>query len=223
MQTSASAGLPRYGFADELASSVIHGIGVVLSIAGLAVLVTLAALHADARAVVSCAVFGSTLVMLYTASTLYHAIPVPSVRPLLRRLDHIAIFVLIAGTYTPFTLLALPGAWGWSLFATIWVLALAGSVLELGFPHAPRKLVATLYVAMGWVGLVAIEPLYHHLQPGGLALLLAGGVAYTLGVPFYLMRRLPYHHSIWHAFVLAGSVLHYLAVLLYVLPGAAAS
>jgi hemolysin III len=220
MERSAGADLPRYGFGDELASSVIHGIGVVLSIAGLAVLVTFAGLYADTRAVVSCAVFGSTLVVLYTTSTLYHAIPFARVRPILRRLDHIAIFVLIAGTYTPFTLLALPGAWGWSLFATIWTLALAGSVLELGFPQAPRRLVALFYVAMGWVGMVAIEPLYHHLQPGGLALLLAGGVAYTLGVPFYLMRRMPFHHTVWHVFVLAGSILHYLAVLLYVLPGA---
>ncbi len=220
MERSVRADLPRYGFGDELASSVIHGIGVVLSIAGLAVLVTFAGLYADTRAVVSCAVFGSTLVVLYTTSTLYHAIPFARVRPILRRLDHIAIFVLIAGTYTPFTLLALPGAWGWSLFATIWTLALAGSVLELGIPHAPRRLVAVLYVAMGWVGMVAIEPLYHHLQPGGLALLLAGGVAYTLGVPFYLMRRMPFHHTVWHVFVLAGSILHYLAVLLYVLPAA---
>jgi len=220
MEHTARADAPRYGFGDELASSVLHGIGIVLSIAGLAVLETLAAMHADARAVVSCAVFGTTLVLLYTASTLYHAIPLERVRPLLRRLDHIAIFILIAGTYTPFTLLALPGAWGWSLFVAIWLFALAGSALELGLVHMPRRVAAALYVAMGWVGVVAIEPLYHHLQAGGLVLLLAGGVAYTLGVPFYLWRRMPYHHTVWHAFVLAGSVLHYLAVVLYVLPDA---
>ena len=220
MERSVRADLPRYGFGDELASSLIHGIGVLLSIAGLAVLVTFAGRYAGARAVVACAMFGSTLVVLYTTSTLYHAIPFARARPILRRLDHIAIFVLIAGTYTPFTLLALPGTWGWSLFATIWALALAGSVLELGVPNASRRLVSMLYVAMGWVGVVAIEPLYHHLQPGGLALLLAGGVAYTLGVPFYLMRRMPFHHTVWHVFVLAGSILHYLAVLLYVLPAA---
>jgi len=218
-QQAAATDTARYPFGDELASSILHGIGIVLSIVGLVLLVTLAAVHGHARAVVSCAVFGSTLVLLYTASTLYHAIPLQRLRPILRRIDHIAIFILIAGTYTPFTLLALPGAWGWSLFTAIWVLALAGSVLELGLVHLPRRVAALLYVAMGWVGVVAIEPLYHHLQAGGLVLLLAGGVAYTLGVPFYLYKRMPYHHTVWHAFVLAGSVLHYLAVLLYVLPG----
>lgn len=211
--------MPKYDFGDELASSVIHGIGIVLSIAGLATLVAFAALHGNALAVVACAVFGTSLVLLYTASTLYHSIPVAAAKPALRALDHIAIYVLIAGTYTPFTLIALPGVWGWSLFAAVWTLALAGSALELGLLKRYHKLAVLLYVGMGWIGMVAFEPLSKHLQTGGTLLLLGGGLAYTLGVPFYLWRKLPYHHALWHVFVLTGSVLHFLAVLLYVIPG----
>ena len=221
MSVSSSAA-PRYAFGDEFASSLLHGLGIVLSIGGLAVLVTFAALRGDARAVVASAVYGVTLILLYTASTLYHAIPNVTAKPLLRTLDHIAIYLLIAGTYTPFTLLALPGAWGWSLFGAIWALAIAGSALELGLLKRSRKLAVLLYVAMGWVGMIAFKPLSAHLETGGMALLIAGGVAYTAGVPFYLARRMPYHHTVWHFFVLAGSVLHYLAVLLYVIPDQAA-
>src|ERR1700744_3300666 len=218
MSATSGTALPRYAFGDELASSVIHGIGILLSIAGLVTLVTFASLYGDTRAVVASAVFGTTLILCYTASTLYHAIPGVLAKRVLRTLDHIAIFLLIAGTYTPFTLIALPGAWGWSLFGTVWGLACLGSALELGLLKRYRKFAVLLYVAMGWVGLVAFKPLMASLQVGGLALLIGGGVAYTLGVPFYLARKMPYHHTVWHMFVLAGSVLHYLAVLLYVLP-----
>jgi hemolysin III len=222
MSVSSGAVLPRYSFGDELASSVIHGIGIVLSIAGLAVLVAFAALHGNALAVVACAVFGSSLVLLYTASTLYHSISVAAAKPTLRALDHIAIYVLIAGTYTPFTLIALPGPWGWSLFAAVWTLAVAGSALELGLLGRHHKLAVLLYIGMGWIGMIAFGPLSAHLQAGGIWLLLGGGAAYTLGVPFYLWRKLPYHHALWHVFVLAGSTLHFLAVLLYVIPDARA-
>ena len=222
MSATSGAAIPRYSFGDELASSVIHGIGIVLSIAGLATLVAFAALHGNALAVTACAVFGTSLVLLYTASTLYHSISVAAAKPALRALDHIAIYVLIAGTYTPFTLIALPGPWGWSLFAAVWTLALAGSALELGLLKRYHKLAVLLYVGMGWIGMIAFKPLSEHLQTGGMLLLIGGGVAYTLGVPFYLWRRLPYHHALWHMFVLAGSVLHFLAVLLYVIPDAAA-
>jgi len=217
---SATSGtlVPRYAFGDELAASVIHGIGILLSIAGLAILVAFASRYGDTRSIVACAVYGTTLILCYTASTLYHSVPGELPKRVLRTLDHIAIFLLIAGTYTPFTLIALPGAWGWSLFGTVWGLALMGSLLELGVLKKYRKLALLMYVGMGWVGVIAFKPLLAHLQTGGMVLLLAGGVAYTLGVPFYLWRKLPYHHSVWHFFVLAGSVLHYLAVLLYVLP-----
>ena len=220
MVTGQLAGVPRYSFGDELASSIVHGVGIVLSIAGLATLVAFAALHGDALAVAACAVFGTSLVLLYTASTLYHSISLPAAKPALRAFDHIAIYVLIAGTYTPFTLIALPGAWGWSLFVAVWAMALAGSVLELGLLARYRRLAVLLYVGMGWIGMIAFRPLSAHLQAGGMLLLIGGGLAYTLGVPFYLWRRLPYHHALWHVFVLAGSVLHFLAVLLYVLPDA---
>ena len=222
MSATSGALIPRYSFGDELASSVIHGVGIVLSIAGLAMLVAFAALHGNALTVVACAVFGSSLVLLYTASTLYHSISVAAAKPALRALDHIAIYVLIAGTYTPFTLIALPGAWGWSLFVSVWVLALVGSALELGLLRRYHKLAVLLYVGMGWIGMIAFKPLSEHLQNGGMLLLIGGGVAYTAGVPFYLWRRLPYHHALWHVFVLAGSVLHFLAVLLYVIPDARA-
>ncbi|MET0937334.1 MAG: hemolysin III family protein, partial [Luteibacter sp.] len=201
-------------------SSVIHGIGLVLSIAGLAILVAFSAMYGGTRSVVASSVFGSTLILLYTASTLYHSIPGVTAKRVLRTFDHIAIFLLIAGTYTPFTLLALPGAWGWGLFATIWGLAIVGSLAELGFLKRYRKAAVAMYVLMGWVAVVAIEPLRENVETGGLLLLLAGGLAYTAGVPFYMARKLPYHHAIWHVFVLAGSVLHYLAILLYVIPNA---
>ncbi|MET0331280.1 MAG: hemolysin III family protein [Dyella sp.] len=220
MSTISTLPSARHANADELASSVVHGIGILLSIAGLAILVAYAAMYGGVRAVVVSAVFGTTLIVLYTASTLYHAITDVAAKRVLRTFDHIAIFLLIAGTYTPFTLLALPGVWGWSLFGTIWGLALAGSAAELGLLKRYRKAAVTLYILMGWAGLVAIEPLCTHVPRGGLILLLAGGLAYTAGVPFYMARRFPYHHTIWHVFVLAGSVLHYLAILLYVLPDA---
>lgn len=222
MSASSSAAIAQYSLGDEIASSVIHGIGIVLSIAGLATLVAFAALHGNALTVVACAVFGTSLVLLYTASTLYHSITLKAAKPALRAFDHIAIYVLIAGTYTPFTLIALPGAWGWGLFLAVWSLALVGSALELGLFERYRKLSVLLYVGMGWIGMIAFEPLSEHLHAGGVALLIGGGVAYTLGVPFYLWRKLPYHHTLWHLFVLAGSVLHFFAVLLYVIPGAPA-
>jgi hemolysin III len=222
MSASGQAVLPRYGFGDELASSVIHGIGIVLSIAGLAVLIMHASSHGSGSDVLASAVYGISLIMLYTASTLYHSIRAESARRVLRTLDHIAIFLLIAGTYTPFTLIALRGTWGWSLFGIVWSLALLGTALELGMLKRYRRLAVLLYVAMGWVGIVAFRPLLAHLQTGGMVLLLAGGAAYTLGVPFYLWRKLPYHHSVWHFFVLAGSVLQFLAVFFYVMPGTTA-
>jgi hemolysin III len=218
MTAANGATLPRYGFGDELASGVIHGIGIVLSVAGLAVLILRAAAGGSASDVLASAVYGISLILLYTASTLYHSVRAESARRMLRTLDHIAIFLLIAGTYTPFTLIALRGTWGWSLFGIVWSLALLGSALELGMLKRYRRLAVLLYVAMGWVGIVAFRPLLSHLQTGGMVLLLAGGAAYTLGVPFYLWRKLPYHHSVWHFFVLTGSVLQFLAVLFYVIP-----
>lgn len=218
--SSVSSPLPTYSFREELANALTHGVGIVLAIAGLAVLVAYSALHGDVWHVVSCAVFGATLILCYTASTLYHSVSGERVRQRLRTLDHSAIFLLIAGTYTPFMLVSLRGAWGWSLFALIWTLAITGIVLRLTLRGRRHGLVVALYVAMGWVAIIAVEPLLERLGSGGLALLAGGGLAYSGGVIFYKWKKLPYNHAIWHGFVLLGSALHFFAVLFYVIPGA---
>jgi hemolysin III len=210
--------LPRYTLREELASSITHGIGIVLAIAGLAVLVAFAALHGDAWHIVGCSVFGAAMILCFTTSTLYHSVQAEHIKHMLRALDHSAIFLLIAGTYTPFMLVNLRGPWGWTLFAVIWTLAVAGIVLRLALKGRLHGLVVSLYLAMGWAVVAATEPMLRHVGTGGLILLAAGGLAYTAGVVFYKWRRLPYNHAIWHAFVLAGCGLHFFAVLFYVIP-----
>lgn len=219
------APLPRYTLREEIASSAMHGIGIVLAIAGLAVLVAFAARHGDAWHIVGCSVFGAAMIICFTTSTLYHGVQVERAKHLLRALDHSAIFLLIAGTYTPFMLVNLRGPWGWSLLAVIWSMALVGIILRLVLKGRLHGLVVSIYLAMGWAVVVATEPMLERVDTGGLILLAAGGLAYTVGVAFYRWRRLPYNHAIWHGFVLAGSTLHYFAVLFYVIPwpGAAAS
>ena len=202
---------------EEIASSVTHGVGGLLAIAGLAVLVTFAAIRGSAWHVVGCSVFGATMVLLYTSSTLYHAIRAPRAKQVLQRLDHAGIFLLIAGTYTPFTLVSLRGPWGWSLLGVIWGLAVLGILVQSGSRRHP-VLSVVLYVVMGWTVLIAIRPLLSSMPRGGLILLILGGLAYTAGIAFYAWRRLPFNHSIWHGFVLAGTVLHFFAVLRYVVP-----
>lgn len=208
----------RYTFGEELANTLTHALGIVLSIAGLTALVAVAARHGGALEIASCALYGTTLVVLYTTSTLYHGIPFPRPRRVLRILDHLAIFLLIAGTYTPFVLIALRGTWGWTLFAIVWTLAALGVAIELSQLRRFRRAMIGLYIAMGWVGLVAFKPLVAALPAGGLWLLFGGGAAYTFGVVFYRWWNLRYHHALWHLCVLAGSVLQYFAVLYYVLP-----
>lgn len=217
---SSTAAARSQGTGEEIANSVTHGMGAVLSAAGVAVLVTLAARRGTAWHVVGCSVFGASLVLLYLASTLYHAIPAPRARRVLRALDHAGILFLIAGTYTPFTLVTLRGPWGWTLFGIVWGLALLGVALELLAPRR-RVIAVALYLLMGWTVVVAFRPLLAGLAANGVRLLLLGGVAYTLGVVFYAWRRLPYHHALWHGFVLLGSAAHFFAVLFYVVPRAA--
>jgi hemolysin III len=202
----------RYSFGEEVANSVTHGVGWLLSIGGLATLVTFAAITGGALRVVSCSIFGATLVLLYTASTLYHALPSERAKHIFRVLDHSSIFLLIAGTYTPLSLVAVGGPWGWSLFGSIWFLALVGVLLNTIAHGRWRWLSIVLYVGMGWLVVIAIRPLVASVSTGVLVLIVAGGLAYTLGLIFYGWRRLPYGHAVWHLFVLAGSVLHYLAV-----------
>lgn len=215
--TQPTSHAPNFSLGEELAHGLSHGLGIVLSIAGLAVLVAFAALRGDVWHVVSCAIYGTTLILLYVASTLYHSLPLPRAKPVLRVLDHCAIYLLIAGTYTPFALGNLRGPHGFAVLAVVWALALCGIVFKVKTTGRYRILSPLLYIAMGWCVLAVLEPLVQRVEPGGIALLVAGGVAYTSGVIFYAWRR-PYHHAVWHLFVLAGSVLHFFAVLFYVIP-----
>ena len=203
---------------EELAHALTHGVGAALSVAGLAVLVTLASLHGDAWRVTATAVFGATLVLLYTASTLYHSFRSERWKLLLRKFDHAAIFLLIAGTYTPFLLVNLRGPWGWSLFGVIWALAVSGVALKFWFTGRFRVASTMLYIGMGWLMLIAARPMLNSVPPASLWLLLAGGLSYTGGTVFYLWKRLPYHHAVWHLFVLGGSACHFFAVMDAVIP-----
>jgi hemolysin III len=207
-----------YTRSEEIANSLTHGMGFLLSVAGLAVLVTFAALHDDAWAVTGCAVFGASLVLLYASSTLYHSLRTPRLKHALRVVDHVAIFLLIAGTYTPFMLVNLRGPWGWSLLGIVWALAAAGTTLKIFFTGRFRVLSTLIYLFMGWIVIVAIKPLVVALPREGLIMLFAGGIAYSLGTVFYLWKRLPYHHAVWHLFVLAGSICHFFAVLASIAP-----
>ena len=198
---------------EELANALTHGVGIVASIAGGAVLITLVAVFGDALRVATSAVFVTGLVLLYTASTLYHAVRGPVLRARLRVLDHCAIFLMIAATYTPFTLVALAGPVGDALFATIWALALLGIAFKLFATGRYRAWSTAFYVGMGWLVVLAIEPLARTAETSTLVFLVGGGVAYTAGTPFYHATSVPYHHAIWHGFVLLGSVLHFAAVL----------
>lgn len=209
---------PHYSVGEEIANSVTHGVGLVLAIAGLAVLTAFASRLGNVWHIVSCTVFATTLILQYTFSTLYHGIQLPRAKSILRVLDHSAIFLLIAGTYTPFMLVNLRGVWGWTLFSIIWALAFLGVLFQMSLLRRWQGISLALYISMGWVVIVAVKPMLEAIAPGGLVLLLLGGLAYTSGVVFYLWKGLRYHHAIWHGFVLAGSILHFFAVLFYVIP-----
>jgi hemolysin III len=198
--------------AEEWANCLTHAVGVLLGLVGMAVLVTLSARRGDPWEVVAACVFGVSLVLLYTASTLYHTFRQPEMKRLLRKFDHAAIFLLIAGTYTPFLLVSLRGPWGWSLFGIIWGLAVAGMVLKFWFAGRFTIVSTLLYLAMGWLVVVATRPMLAAVAPTQLWFLLAGGFCYSGGTVFYLWRSLPYHHAVWHLFVLGGSICHYFAV-----------
>ncbi len=210
----------RYSTGEEIANAVTHGVGALLSIAGLAVLVSFASLYGDAWHIVSASIFGASLILLYTSSTLYHSIWHSRARQILQRFDHSAIFLLIAGTYTPFALVNLRGPWGWAMLGLVWSMALLGIALQCCPRKRNERLSLALYLGMGWMALAAIKPFLAHVEPGGLILLVIGGLSYSLGVIFYVWEKLSYNHAIWHGFVLAGSVFHFFAVLFYVIPGA---
>ena len=209
-----------YSLAEEIANSITHGLGVLLSVAGLTLLVSYAAHQADVWRVVSFSIYGTTLVLLFLASTLYHSLWHPKAKRVFKMLDHCSIYLLIAGTYTPFLLVSIRSTMGWILFAVIWTLAMAGIIFKVAFGSRFKKLSIGTYLFMGWLVVVASSELMNKLPLGGIYWLLAGGLAYTLGVLFYLWERLPFNHAIWHLFVLGGSVCHFFSVFLYVLPSA---
>ena len=206
----------RYTGREELANVATHAAGLLASVVGVCVLVYLGVVRDEALRAVSAAVYGVTLVALYAASTLYHAFREEGIKRVLRVLDHCAIYLLIAGTYTPFVLVGIGGGWGWTLFGIVWTMAVAGILFKVLFTGRFAVLSTAAYVAMGWLGVVALRPLVAAVPPAALLWLLMGGIAYTAGTLFY-HRRVPYSHALWHLFVLAGSVCHFIAITLLVL------
>lgn len=209
-----------YSPGEEIANSITHGIGAALSIAGLVILVFFAATRGDTWHLVSFIIYGSTLILLYLASTLYHSFPQPRVKYIFKIIDHSSIFLLIAGTYTPFMLTRLRGAWGWSLFGVVWGLAVTGIALKSIFINRFKKVSVLVYILMGWLCILALRQMIEHIPHPGLLWLLAGGMCYTLGVIFYAWKSIPFSHAVWHLFVLAGSACHYFSILFYLLPSA---
>ena len=214
------AGVAQYTVGEEIANAVTHGVAALLSIAGLAVLVAFAVLYSGSPKVVAAvSIFGASMVFLYTASTLYHSIPNPRAKKVLQYLDHSMIYVLIAVSYTPFCLITLQGYTGIALLCAVWLIAIAGISLQAVLLHKADWINCLLYLSMGWLAVFVIDPLVSTLDSTGLALLVAGGLAYTVGVVFYIFERIPFSHAIWHTFVFAGTTLQFFSVLFYVIPG----
>ena len=197
---------------DEWLNTLTHFLGFLLAVGGVPVLINLEALLCTQREIVTFSIFGAALIFTYMSSTLYHYVQPGALKRWLRRLDHLSIYLLIAGTYSPFVLVGLGGAWGWSLFGVLWGLAAIGITAKLGFGHRFDVVSTVAYVLMGWIGLVAIVPLVHDLPTPSLILVLAGGVSYTIGALFYALDKLRFNHAIWHLFCLGGSVLQFIAV-----------
>lgn len=202
---------------EEITNAITHGIGVGLAIAALVILVVFASIYGNAWYIVSFSIYGATLVILYLSSTLYHSFPKGKVRDIFQIFDHSSIYLLIAGTYTPLTLIALRGPLGWTLFGIIWGLTIAGIIFKIFFIKKFRILSTILYVGMGWLAIFAIKPLYSALTTKSIVFLLIGGAVYTLGTIFYSNKKIVYNHAIWHLFVLGGSICHFFTVF-YLLP-----
>jgi len=212
--------LPEYTLGEEIANSVTHGVGALLSLIGTAILLYRAARNGTTVHVVSFAVYGSCLFLLHLSSTLYHALRPPRAKRVFRVFDHCSIYLLIAGTYTPFLLLSLWGRWGLTLLVAIWTLAIAGIVFKSLFIGRLQKASVLLYILMGWMIIVAAREAWMRVPHAAIGFVAAGGLFYTLGVAFYAWKSLPYNHAVWHLFVLGGSVCHYAAILLYLMPHA---
>lgn len=207
----------HYTVGEEIFNAVSHGIGAGLSVAALTTLIVHAAHVSDAYGVISVSLYGVALIILYTMSTLYHALTPVGAKRVFRIFDHTTIFLLIAGTYTPFLLVPLRGALGWTLFGILWGLATVGIVFDAVMLQRFCKIEMILYICMGWCIVLTVKPLLAAVRPGGLILLFAGGLCYTVGIIFYKLKKIRYMHSVWHLFVLAGSILHYFSVYFYVL------
>ncbi|EOL8957719.1 hemolysin III family protein [Cronobacter dublinensis] len=206
-----------YSLAEEIANSISHGIGLVFGVVGLVLLLVQAVdSNADVTAITSYSLYGGSMILLFLASTLYHAIPHARAKIWLKKFDHCAIYLLIAGTYTPFLLVGLKSPLAHGLMIVIWGLALLGILFKLTIAHRFKVLSLVTYLMMGWLSLVVIYQMVMRLAPGSVTLLAAGGIIYSLGVIFYVCKRIPYNHAIWHGFVLCGSVCHFLAIYLYI-------
>jgi hemolysin III len=212
--------LPEYTLGEEIANSVTHGVGALLSLVGTAILLYRAARNGTTLHVISFAVYGSCLFLLHLSSTLYHALRPPQAKRVFRVFDHCSIYLLIAGTYTPFLLLSLWGRWGLTLLIAIWTLAIAGIVFKSLFIGRLQRASVLLYILMGWMIIVAAREAWMRVPHAAIGFVAAGGLFYTLGVAFYAWKSLPYNHAVWHLFVLGGSVCHYAAILLYLMPHA---
>lgn len=223
MKKQTSTSIPSFDtLNEEIANVVTHGIGAGLSMAGLAVLVMLAIWAGDVYRIVSMSIYGASLVLLYLASTFYHSVQRPEIRQSIRdafqTFDHVAIFILIAGTYTPLVLVKLRGHGGWTILIVVWTLAVVGSIVKAFFRNRYTRLSVGAYMAMGWLSLFLFKGMASEMGVGAIVWILVGGAFYSLGVIPFLWRKLPYNHAIWHLFVMAGSLCHYFAVLFYVLP-----
>ena len=215
---SESQTIGQYSPMEEIFNRVTHGIGALVSIAGLVLLIIFSRMYGNLNHVISCTIFGISLVLLYTASTLYHSLKNPNLKHVFKILDHSCIYILIAGTYTPFLLVTLRGVVGWSIFAFVWSLTVIGILFKVFFVHRFKIISTIAYILMGWIIILAIKPLLQALPGGGLFWLVCGGLAYTLGTFFYAWEKIPFNHAIWHLFVLTGSACHFCAVMFYVIP-----
>ncbi len=203
-----------YSIKEEIWSSAIHGFGAVFGVASLAILVVLASVFGNVWSIVSCAIFGASMILMYSASTIYHAIPFPNAKKVLKKIDHIAIYYLIAGTYTPFLLVLMNNSFGWTMFGIVWGLTLIGTFLKLYLPANGTKIWSIgLYLAMGWMVVFSGKRLFDIMPTVGLVFLVLGGLFYTLGVAFYVWKSKAYMHAVWHGFVLLGSMMHFFAIL----------
>ncbi len=208
----------KYDKKEEIINSITHGIGAALAIAALVVLVVFAARLGDAWRIVSFSIYGVTMVLLYLSSTFYHAFTNPRVKSIFKLFDHASIYLLIAGTYTPFLLVSLRGPWGWSLFGVIWGLAVSGIIFKLFFIHRFNRVSTFIYIAMGWIVIIAMKQIFSAMDIMGIVWLFVGGLFYTFGTIFYLNKTMKFSHAVWHLFVLMGSMSHFFSILFYVLP-----